>query len=92
MQRIKKSNEQKLSKDYAITKVDNHLITKENLQEIANWKLSRGAIKYNFETLTIPYLEVGDTCEYQTKYNSKNTFIPTRIEFSKSILQSIEGE
>lgn len=92
VQRIKKSNEQKLSTDYAITKVDNHLITRDNLQEIANWKLSRGAIKYNFETLTIPYLEVGDTCEYQTKYNSKNTFIPTRIEFSKSILQSIEGE
>lgn len=92
VQRIKKYSELVVNTDYAIKKVDNHLITKDNLQEIANWKLNRGAIKYNFETLTIPYLEVGDTCEYQTRFGTKNTFIPTRIEFSKSILQRVEGE
>lgn len=92
VQRKKKNLQETLNTDYAITKVDNRLITKENLVDIANWKLNRGAIKYDFDTLTIPYLEVGDTCEYVTRYGAKNTFIPTRIEFSKSILQRVEGE
>lgn len=78
--------------DYAISQVDNHLITNANSQTIGNWKLSRKDIKYNFNTLQLPYLEVGDKCTYQTRYDSSNSFVPTRIEFTKSILQTIEGE
>lgn len=78
--------------DYAISKVDNKLITSLNSVGVGQWKLSRNDIKYNFETLQLPYIEVGDTCTYSTKYNTNNVFIPTRIEFSKSIRQNIEGE
>ena len=78
--------------DYAISKVDNKLITSLNSVGVGQWKLSRNDIKYNFETLQLPYIEVGDTCTYSTKYNTNNVFIPTRIEFSKSIRQNVEGE
>ena len=78
--------------DYAISKVDNKLITSLNSVGVGQWKLSRNDIKYNFETLQLPYIEVGDTCTYSTKYNTNNVFIPTRIEFSKSIRENIEGE
>lgn len=79
------------SEDFAISKVDNNLITIENSNLVANWKLNRSEIKFNFNTLVVPYVEVGDTCIYQTKYGDYR-FIPTRIEFSNSILQNIEGE
>lgn len=78
--------------EYAITKINNKLITTNNSQNVAQWKLGRGDIKYNFDTPLIPYIEVGDTCQYVTRFNTKNTFIPTRLEFSKSIIQKIEGE
>lgn len=78
--------------DFTIKKVDNKLITSDNTEEIAVWKLSRGETRYNFKTKVMPYIEVGDTCEYQTKFNTKSVFIPTRIQFTKSILQQIEGE
>ena len=78
--------------EYSIKKVDNKLITSDNAEEIAIWKLSRGETKFNFKTKMMPYIEVGDTCEYQTRFNTKKTFIPTRIEFTKSILQQMEGE
>lgn len=78
--------------DYAISKVDNCLITSENAKTVGDWKLSRKDIKYNFDTLQIPYVELGDTCTYQTAYNTNNTFTPTRIEFTKSIKQNFEGE
>lgn len=78
--------------EYAISKIDNSLITVENSNKIADWKLNRGEIKYNFNTLTIPYIEVGDTCKYQTQFGTINEFIPTRIQFDKSLIQNIEGE
>lgn len=78
--------------EYAISKIDNSLVTTNNSNEIANWKLNRGEIKYNFNTLTIPYVEVGDTCKYKTNFGTTNTFIPTRLEFDKTLIQNIEGE
>ena len=73
-------------------KVNNNLITKNNSSVVANWKLSKKEIKYNFNTLSMPYIEVGDTCKYTTKYGNENEFIVTRIEFSNSIIQVVEGE
>lgn len=90
--KIKKENIQEDISSYAITKVNNRLITSSNLENVGKWKLNRSDIKYSFKTLVMPYIEVGDTCEYETKYGTKNTFIPTRLRFSKSILQNIEGE
>lgn len=78
--------------EYAISKVDNLLLTNSNAKLVGDWKLNRKDIKYDFDTLQVPYVELGDTCTYQTRYNTTNTFIPTRIEFTKSIKQSIEGE
>lgn len=78
--------------EYKIKKIDNPLITSTNANEIANWKLNRNDIKYDFSTPIMPYIEVGDTCEYKTRFNETKTFIPTRLEFSKSILQYVEGE
>lgn len=91
VKRVNKSTTSNLQ-DYAITKVNNYLITSSNSDEIANWKLGRKDIKYNFKTLVMPYIEVGDTCTYATRYGTINEFIPTRIEFTKSLLQTIEGE
>lgn len=91
VKRINKNQTSQL-KDYAISKINNYLITNSNSEEIANWKLGRKDIKYNFQTLVMPYIEVGDTCTYATRYGTTNEFIPTRIEFTKSLLQTIEGE
>lgn len=77
--------------DYAISKVENTLITQENAEKVANWKLNRNEIKFNFNTLVVPYVEVGDSCEYVTKYGNYK-FVPTRIEFDNTLLQNIEGE
>lgn len=91
IKRVKKDNI--ISYDeYSIKKVDNTLITSSNSTNIANWKLNRSDIKYNFDTLVLPYVEVGDSCQYETKYNQLKSFIPTKIEINKSIVQSIEGE
>ena len=78
--------------NYAIDKVDNTLITKDNSTIIAQWKLGRGEVKYIFDTPVAPYIEVGDTCKYETKYNYKNDFVVTRIEFDNGIIQNVEGE
>ena len=84
--------------DYAITKIDNKLITNTNSNEIAMWKLNRNEIKYSFDCLLTPYIEVGDTCKLMTKYKDlsgntiKKEFIPTYINFTNSIMQKIEGE
>ena len=78
--------------DYAISKVDNTLITESNVDSVAEWKLSRSEIRYVFDTPVVPYIEVGDTCKYETKYNTTNNFIVTRAEFGKSIIQNMEGE
>lgn len=82
----------KLSSDYSIDKLDNYLITSLNSKNVADWKLSKKSIKYNFDTQVIPYIEIGDRCLYSTKYNTKNLFTITKIEYTKSILQKIEGE
>lgn len=78
--------------EYAINKVDNKLITKSNSTSIGNWKLSRSDIHYNFSSMQIPYIEVGDKCTYKTKYNTANSFILTKIETTKSIRQTLKGE
>lgn len=91
VKRIQKGTTSNTS-NYAINKVNNYLITTNNSQSIGNWKLERKDIKYKFDTLVMPYIEVGDTCIYKTRYGTSNEFIPTRIEFSKSIKQNIEGE
>lgn len=91
VKRIKKE-ENIQQEEYAISKINNTLITSSNSNEVASWKLSRGNIKYNFDTLMIPYIEVGDTCKYQTQFGTTNEFIPTRIEYDKSFIQHIEGE
>lgn len=88
----RKRKETLMNDEYAISKVDNKLITSANSTDVANWKLGRKDIKYNFSTLMLPYIEVGDTCKYDTGFKAINTFIPTRIEFDKSMLQTIEGE
>lgn len=95
--RIKK-NPDAIVDDYAITKVDNPMITSSNSLTIANWKLGRREISYSFDCLMIPYIEVGDTCKIETLYKNsqdeyiKKIFVPTHIEFTNSIIQSIEGE
>lgn len=91
VKRVKK-NENITTEEYAINKIDNSLITTINSNEVAQWKLNRGNVKYNFDTILLPYIEVGDTCIYETNFNTKNTFIPTKIEFNKSLIQNIEGE
>ena len=88
---IKKGNSFSEQQDFAIEKINNPLITTQ-YEEIGNWKINRGEIKYDFQTLLLPYIEVGDTCSYKTRFNTTNTFIPTRLQFNKSIMQSIEGE
>lgn len=94
-----KKNPNVIIDEYAITKVDNHLITSSNSQDIANWKLiDRSEIKYSFDYLMTPYIECGDTCKIETKYKDlqgniiKKSFIPTYINFTNSIKQSFEGE
>lgn len=87
------SKEEDTSADeYTIDKIENYLITSNNSTTIADWKIGKKDIKYNFNTLVAPYIEVGDKCTYKTKYDTENEFIPTRIEFTKSIKQTIEGE
>ena len=87
------SKEQDLEvEEFAISKVNNTLITSKNSNGVADWKLNRSNVKFNFDTLLIPYVEVGDTCIYETEFGTKNEFIPTRIEFTKSFIQNIEGE
>ena len=78
--------------EYSIKKVDNQLITNNNSNDIAMWKLNRSNVKYNFDTLLLPYIEVGDNCVYETKYNQLNGFVPTKIQINKSIIQNVIGE
>lgn len=73
--------------------VNNTLISDSNLEDVINWKLSRKELKYSLETILIPYIETGDKCVYVNPYTKQNMpFIPTRIEFSNSLKQIIEGE
>lgn len=82
----------------AITKIDNHLITKNNYQEIANWKLNKSNIAYELEYKTTPFIEAGDKCKIQTKYKDRNgnfiskNFVTTKIEYDQTIMQRIKGE
>lgn len=82
----------------AITKIDNHLITKNNYQEIANWKLNKSNISYELEYKTTPFIEAGDKCKIQTKYKDRNEnfiskdFVTTKIEYDQTIMQRIKGE
>lgn len=93
-----KKDEDVVVDDYAITKVDNTLITNSNAQNIANWKLSRRNIKFDFDCMLTPYIEVGDNCRYVTNYKTLNgekvirDFTPTYLNFTNSIKQTIEGE
>lgn len=91
IKRIKKNNNI-IVDEYAITKIDNSLITNSNINTIATWKLNKSEIKFTFDILVTPYIEVGDTCKYKTKFNQTKTFVPTRMEFTKSLLQNVEGE
>lgn len=91
VERIQKSNDLSGS-EYAISKVNNKLITTSNYKSVGEWKLSREEIRFNFKTPVVPYVEVGDYCSYATRYNVTYNFVPTKIQFSKSIMQSIEGE
>lgn len=82
----------------AITKIDNHLITKNNYSEIANWKLSKSNIAYELEYKTTPFIEAGDKCKIQTKYKDRNgnyitkDFVANKIEYDHTIMQRIKGE
>ena len=84
--------------DYTMPKVNNHLITLSNFKEVANWKLNRSEIKYIFDCNLTPYIEVGDTCKLMLNYKDlngnviKREFVPTYINFTKSLKQTIEGE
>ena len=90
---VKRVKKQQIEQDeFAISEIRNTLITSSNSSEVANWKLNRGNIVYNFDTIITPYIEVGDTCKYQTQFGNTNEFIPTRIEYDKSFIQHIEGE
>ena len=97
VERIKKDNTISVD-EYAIAKINNNLITDNNYKEIANWKLNRKDVKHNFECMATPYIEVGDTCSYQLKYNNlqgekiKRDFVVTYINFTNSLKQTIEGE
>lgn len=91
VERIQKSNDLSGS-EYAISKVNNKLITTSNYKSVGEWKLSREEIRFNFKTPVVPYVEVGDYCSYATRYNVTYNFVPTKIQFSKSIMQSVEGE
>ena len=96
IQRVKKGETN--IEEYSIKKVTNKLITNKNYLEVANWKLNKNEIKYNFDCLMTPYIEVGDTCKIKTKYKNlngdyiKRQFIPTYINFTNSLKQNIEGE
>lgn len=72
--------------------VDNPLITKSNSSKVKEWKARNNKIRYSFKTNLMPYIELGDKCYYQTKFNTLNNFIINKLEFTKSILQDIEGE
>lgn len=76
----------------ATKNIKNRLITSSNLENVAEWKLGRKEVIYDFQTPVAPYIEVGDTCYYKTRFGTTDTFIPTRLEFTKSIMQNIEGE
>lgn len=94
-----KSTPQEGTEDYSIETIDNPLISKNAYQyesyqyeKIKEWKLSRRDIKYNFDTNTTPYIELGDTCEYDTNYNEKKPFTVTTISFTNGSKQNIGGE
>lgn len=78
--------------EYAIDSVDNTLITKNNVYDVANWKLNKSPYVFKIDSLLAPNLEVGDKCVYETRYGQKMPFILTRINFSNSIINRVEGE
>lgn len=84
--------------ELSVSSIYNNLITKENISQVANWKLDRGEMIYSFSTNSTPYIEVGDTCKYEIPYRDKSggiikrNFMITRLEFTNGILQNIEGE
>ena len=79
-------------KEENIEKIDNPLINSGNSKRVGDWKLEKKQIKYNFDTLTIPYIENGDVCYYSTEFGENKKIVPTKIEYNKTIIQSIEGE
>lgn len=94
----KTKNADIITDEYSISKIDNNLITSINSNEVGDWKLNRGEIKYNFNCLLTPYIETGDVCKLQIGFKDskgnyiKKEFIPTYINYSKSLKQTIEGE
>ncbi|MFI3329109.1 MAG: hypothetical protein R3Y05_01330 [bacterium] len=85
--------------NYSIVNVDNTLITSSNATTVGKWKVNRNSIKYNFQTHLIPYVELGDTCQFESGYrttsgtkNIRRNFVPTRTTISSSFWQTIEGE
>lgn len=86
------TNPLRTSRDYSFKEVDNTLITKNNSSKVFEWKTKKSDINYNFKFPLIPYVEVGDKCYYKTRFNTSNPFIITKLQFSKSILEDIEGE
>lgn len=81
-----------------IQSVDNHLITSSNSKSIGEWKLNSGEFTYNFNCLSLPYIETGDTCTIDTKYKDYSgnkiykNFVVSKIEYTQAIKQTIEGE
>lgn len=82
----------KTTKEYSLKEIDNKLITKNNSSEVYTWKTTKRNIGYDFKFPLVPYVETGDGCYYKTKFNTTNAFTITKLEFSKSILQEIEGK
>ena len=71
---------------------DNTLFDNNGATQYILWYYQRPEIQLNFDTIVTPYIEIGDICTYITKYGKSINFMPTKIEYTKSIIQTIQGE
>ncbi len=83
--------EKEVSGTQNILKIENNtLITEENYKDIAlhKLKLNNENINYDLQVLSLPYLESGDCCNYQTAYGNTKKIVIEKTEFSKSIIEN----
>lgn len=71
--------------------INNSLISRQNYYAIKDFLTKPTLLKCNFDTKVMPYIEIGDIITYESKYGKNYQFTISKIEYTKSLIQSFEG-
>lgn len=72
--------------------IDNTLISKYTYDDkLEKFLTEPKPLTYDFETILLPFVELGDTLVYLTKYNEVKHITVEKIEYTNSILQRFKG-